>query len=175
MKDYVLKEKPATVTNETVWPFDLGHPLRLERCPSHAGAGDVPRPSDVGGADGWFRRACAIGNLSAGIGCKWFDHLRGFAIRNTVFIGGFVIRKTILKIIFFADLIFCCYERRQFFSRCVWRWFVSIFSKLSARAIATSKRANGKFCWNGWHRLSKLYGQWAGWLPNSSAERVTRT
>ena len=31
MKVYVLNEKPETASNETVWAFDLGHPLRLER------------------------------------------------------------------------------------------------------------------------------------------------
>ena len=31
MKDYVLKEKPEPASNEMVWAFDLGHPLRLER------------------------------------------------------------------------------------------------------------------------------------------------
>jgi hypothetical protein len=31
MKDYVLKNKPEPAANETVWAFDLGHPLRLER------------------------------------------------------------------------------------------------------------------------------------------------
>jgi hypothetical protein len=31
MKDYVLNKKPEPASNETVWAFDLGHPLRLER------------------------------------------------------------------------------------------------------------------------------------------------
>ena len=31
MKDYVLKNKPEPAANETVWAFDLGHPLRRER------------------------------------------------------------------------------------------------------------------------------------------------
>ena len=31
MKDYVLKNKPEPASNEIVWAFDLGHPLRLER------------------------------------------------------------------------------------------------------------------------------------------------
>ena len=31
MKDYVLKEKPEPASNEMVWAFDLGHPLRRER------------------------------------------------------------------------------------------------------------------------------------------------
>ncbi|HZL79119.1 MAG TPA: hypothetical protein VFC17_09710 [Candidatus Limnocylindrales bacterium] len=39
MKDYVLNKKPEPASNDMVWAFDLGHPLRLERCPSLAGAG----------------------------------------------------------------------------------------------------------------------------------------
>jgi hypothetical protein len=31
MTDYVLKNKPEPASNEMVWAFDLGHPLRLER------------------------------------------------------------------------------------------------------------------------------------------------
>jgi hypothetical protein len=31
MKDYVLNKKPEPASNETVWAFELGHPLRLER------------------------------------------------------------------------------------------------------------------------------------------------
>jgi hypothetical protein len=31
MKDYVLKNKPEPASNETVWAFDLGHPLRPDR------------------------------------------------------------------------------------------------------------------------------------------------
>jgi len=31
MKEYVLNEKPEPASNETVWTFDHGHPLRLER------------------------------------------------------------------------------------------------------------------------------------------------
>ena len=31
MKDYVLNKKPAPASNEMVWAFDLGHPLRRER------------------------------------------------------------------------------------------------------------------------------------------------
>jgi hypothetical protein len=41
MKDYVLKEKPEPPSNEMVWAFDFGHPLRRERCPSLAGAGEM--------------------------------------------------------------------------------------------------------------------------------------
>ena len=48
MKDYVLKDKPEPASNETVWAFDLGHPLRLERCPSLAGAGEGGRRPDEG-------------------------------------------------------------------------------------------------------------------------------
>src|SRR5664280_2168915 len=46
MKDYVLNKKPKPASNEMVWAFDLGHPLRLECCPSLAGAGAALRPSD---------------------------------------------------------------------------------------------------------------------------------
>jgi len=31
MKDCVLNKKPKPATNDTVWTFDRGHPLRLER------------------------------------------------------------------------------------------------------------------------------------------------
>ena len=31
MKDYVLNKKPEPASNEMVWAFDLGHPLRRER------------------------------------------------------------------------------------------------------------------------------------------------
>jgi hypothetical protein len=31
MKDYVLNKKQEPAANETVWAFDLGHPLRRER------------------------------------------------------------------------------------------------------------------------------------------------
>jgi hypothetical protein len=31
MKDYVLNEKPEPASNDIVWAFDLGHPLRLDR------------------------------------------------------------------------------------------------------------------------------------------------
>ena len=41
MNDYVLNKKPEPV--EMVWAFDLGHPLRLECCPSLAGAGEGGR------------------------------------------------------------------------------------------------------------------------------------
>src|SRR5450755_1768655 len=41
MKDYVLNKKAEPV--EMVWAFDLGHPLRLKRCSSLAGAGEVCR------------------------------------------------------------------------------------------------------------------------------------
>jgi hypothetical protein len=41
MNDYVLNEKTELV--DMVWAFDLGHPLRLERCPSLAGAGEGGR------------------------------------------------------------------------------------------------------------------------------------
>jgi hypothetical protein len=41
MNDYVLNEKTEPV--DMVWAFDLGHPLRLKRCPSLAGAGEGGR------------------------------------------------------------------------------------------------------------------------------------
>jgi hypothetical protein len=31
MTDYVLNKKPEPASNDMVWAFDLGHPLRLER------------------------------------------------------------------------------------------------------------------------------------------------
>jgi hypothetical protein len=31
MKDYVLNKKPEPAATETVWAFDLGHPLRPDR------------------------------------------------------------------------------------------------------------------------------------------------
>jgi hypothetical protein len=43
MNDYVLNKKPEPASNDMVWAFDLGHPLRLERCPSLAGAGEGGR------------------------------------------------------------------------------------------------------------------------------------
>jgi hypothetical protein len=43
MKDYVLNKKLEPASNEMVWAFDLGHPLRLECCPSLAGAGEGGR------------------------------------------------------------------------------------------------------------------------------------
>src|ERR1039457_7497289 len=41
MNDYVLNEKTEPV--EMVWAFDRGHLLRLECCPSLAGAGEGGR------------------------------------------------------------------------------------------------------------------------------------
>ena len=46
MNDYVLNEKTEPV--EMVWAFDLGHPLRLECCPSLAGAGEDVRRTGEG-------------------------------------------------------------------------------------------------------------------------------
>ena len=46
MNDYVLNEKTEPV--EMVWAFDLGHPLRLERCSSLAGAGEDVRRTGEG-------------------------------------------------------------------------------------------------------------------------------
>jgi hypothetical protein len=35
MKDCVLNKKPKPASNDTVWTFDRGHPLRLERGPEN--------------------------------------------------------------------------------------------------------------------------------------------
>ena|GEM_PF-2367753 len=48
MNDYVLNEKTEPASNDMVWAFDLGNPLRLERCPSLAGAGEGGRRPDEG-------------------------------------------------------------------------------------------------------------------------------
>ena len=60
MNDYVLNEKTEPV--EMVWAFDLGHPLRLECCPSLAGAGEGGRRPGEGcrgetlhRGEGWVR------------------------------------------------------------------------------------------------------------------------
>jgi hypothetical protein len=42
MKTYVLKEKPEPASNEIVWAFNFGHPLRLERGEDR---GEVSNPS----------------------------------------------------------------------------------------------------------------------------------
>jgi len=43
MKDYVLKSKPEPTSNEMVWAFYLGHPLRLERGEDR---GEVSNPAN---------------------------------------------------------------------------------------------------------------------------------
>ena len=48
MKDYVLNKKPEPASNEIVWAFDLGHPLRLEQDSSLAGAGEDVRRTGEG-------------------------------------------------------------------------------------------------------------------------------